>query len=115
LIFDVMTLAALDDTGPDRRRWPAANGDLLTLEGVRTLTDPIGQRFEALYRYERWRDGGLIETQLELMAYRCWGVEELAMTLREAGFVDVTVTGDYRSDRPISARTRLLTYEARRP
>lgn len=113
LVIDVHPLSALARTGDDRRRWTAANGDLLTLEGVRATTDWIGQRVDYTIRYERWRDNRLVEAQLEPMAQRYWGVEEFRLALAASGFGEITVSADYVHGRPPGAGARVLTYEAR--
>lgn len=115
LILDLQSLAMLPDGGADRRRWTTPDGDLLTLEGVRTATDWVGQRIEAMLRYERWRDHRLVETQMEPMAQRYWGLEEFALALRSVGFVDVAVTGGYDRRRAPAPHDRVLTFEAVRP
>jgi SAM-dependent methyltransferase len=112
-IIDIAPLASLVDTGDDVRRWTAENGDLLTLHGRRTLTDWIMQRSETLIRYERWRDNRLIETQLEPMSQRYWGLEEFTWALQAAGFTDGAVSGGY-ADRPPRRGDRVMTFEARR-
>jgi SAM-dependent methyltransferase len=111
LILDSDPLSYLAHQGEDVRRWTAPNGDLLTLHGRRTLTDWVAQRSESQIRYERWRDNRLIESQLEPMAQRFWGLEELTMALQSVGFAEVSVTGGYKR-RPPRARDAILTYEA---
>lgn len=114
VVLDIQPLSALADTRDDRRRWTADNGDLLTVEGVRTVTDWIDQRREAMLRYERWRDNRLVETQLEPMAQRFWGLEEFTLALTSVGFTDIKVTGNYDRGRPLRANDRTLTFEATR-
>lgn len=113
LIVDIQPLSFLATTGDDRRRWTAANGDLLTLEGRRTRTDWLAQRADYDIRYERWREGALVESQLEPMAQRYWGLEEFALTLGQARFRNVSVTGGYERRAP-RAGDRVLTFEAAR-
>jgi SAM-dependent methyltransferase len=115
VMLDIAPLSGLSHSGADRRRWTTPNGDVLTLEGARVSTDWIAQRSETLYRYERWRDSRLVETQLEPMAQRFWGLQEFSLTLREAGFVDVAVTADFRPGRPVGAKAQFMTFEARKP
>jgi SAM-dependent methyltransferase len=75
IILDMPSLNVLAAaTLCDRRSWTAANGDWLTIEGVRVTTDWLAQRATANMRYERWRENVLIETHLEPMAQRYWGV-----------------------------------------
>ena len=112
LVLDIQGLAALPDRGDDRRRWTAPNGDLLTLEGVRTRTDWFRQRVETTQRYERWRDHHLIETQIDVMAQRYWGLDEFRLALGTAGFGDVSVCGNYDRSRGVRGSDRTWTFEA---
>lgn len=113
LIVDVQPLSFLASQRDDRRRWTAANGDLLTIEGVRVETDWMRQRADYTLRYERWRDNRLVESQLEPMAQRYWGLEEFRLALLQAGFADLAVSADYHWGRAPSAGSRALTWEAR--
>ncbi len=112
LVLDIQGLNFLASTTQDRRRWTAPGGDLLTCEGVRTRTDWLGQRAETTYRYERWRDHQLIETQIDLMAQRYWGLEEFRMALAAAGFADIKVCGGYDRRRGPREADRVWTFEA---
>jgi len=112
VVLDIQPLSFLADTRDDRRRWTAENGDLLTVEGIRTTTDWLTQRREAMLRYERWRDNRLVETHMEPMAQRYWGLEEFRLVLEASGFGQVSVVGDYHRERPLRANTRSLTFEA---
>jgi SAM-dependent methyltransferase len=114
LIIDNQGLAALASETPDRRRWTAPNGDLLTLEGLRTRTDWLRQRAETVYRYERWRDGVLVESQIDIMIQRYWGLEEFRLALEATGFEVTAMVGGYNRSRAPRASDRGITYEARR-
>lgn len=114
LVLDLQGLAYLATQGVDRRRWTAPNGDLLTLHGERTVTDWFRQRAETIYRYERWRDGVLVESQIDVMAQRYWGLEEFRLALADAGFADIQVCGGYDRSRGVRPSDRVWTFEARR-
>ncbi len=112
LMLDIQPLSALATHGDDRRSWRAENGDLLTCDGRRQDVDWLEQRERHHTRYERWRDNRLIETQLEPMALRYWGVQELRLVLRDAGFGGIEVTGNHDRRRPPRSSDRILTFEA---
>ena len=97
------------------RSWTAANGDLLRIISQRVETDVIGQRRINHDTYERWRDGRLLESQLELFAYRVWGLKEFEMALRATGFIDITVCANYRPGRQPKTGDGILNFEARKP
>jgi SAM-dependent methyltransferase len=115
VVLDIQGLNFLASQAQDRRRWTAASGDLLTLQGDRTLTDWLRQRAETTYRYERWRGGVLVESQIDLMAQRYWGFDEFRLALEAAGFADVTVCGGYDRSRGPRQADRVWTFEARKP
>ncbi|PZQ60919.1 MAG: class I SAM-dependent methyltransferase [Phenylobacterium zucineum] len=115
LVLDILGLNFLASSGADRRRWTAPGGDLLTLHGERTVTDWLRQRGETVYRYERWRDGALVESQIDVMSQRYWGLEEFRLALEAAGFADVSVCGGYERGRRPRQADRVWTFEARVP
>jgi SAM-dependent methyltransferase len=113
VVLDIQSLNVLAaSTRDDRRSWAAENGDLLTIEGIRVTTDWLGQRAAANLRYERWRDNVLIETHLEPMSQRYWGVEEFALALGATGFGDVKIVGNYDRGRAPCPGDRTFTFEA---
>lgn len=112
LVLDIQPLSFLASTRDDRRRWRADNGDLLTIEGTAVNTDWLAQRRESMLRYERWRDNRLVETHMEPMAQRYWGLNEFRLFLEAGGFGQVSVTGGYDRSRAPRAADRVLTFEA---
>jgi SAM-dependent methyltransferase len=114
LLIDIQPLTFLARGSEDRRRWTAPNGDLLTLEAPRIQADWIRQRADYTIRYERWRDNALIESQLEPMAQRYWGMEEFKLALRASGFSAIAMTANYTPGRPLASDARVITYEARK-
>ena len=116
LVIDLQGLNFLaSTTARDRRRWTTPDGDLLTLEGDRVVTDWLRQRAEMSYRYERWRDHQLVESQIDVMAQRYWGLDEFRLALEAAGFGGVTVCGGYDRRRGPRESDRVWTFEAVRP
>ncbi|MCI3134012.1 class I SAM-dependent methyltransferase [Phenylobacterium aquaticum] len=111
LLVDLPPMSAFDGQPPERS-WTAANGDLLTLRSSRAETDVIGQRRVHHDRYERWRDGRLVETEIERFAYRLWGMEEFRFALAAAGFSDITVSANYRPGRQPKPGDQILNFEA---
>jgi hypothetical protein len=113
LILDVTLIRGLSNRGDDVRSWTAPNGDLLTLHGRRVETDYLGQTIVYHLRYERWREGRLIDAQLEPMRQRFWGHREFEMALSLAGFVDIAVFGGHKRRGPRDDDW-FVTFQARR-
>ena len=112
VVLDIQPLSFLADTRDDRRRWTAENGDLLTIEGIAFRTDWLAQRREGMLRYERWRDNRLVESHMEPMAQRYWGLNEFRLFLEAGGFSQVSVVGGYDRSRGPRPGDRVLTLEA---
>ncbi|KHL70691.1 type 11 methyltransferase [Pseudomonas flexibilis] len=96
------------------RTWVTEEGDLLTLTDQRVETRYLAQTTLSHLRYEHWRDGRLLRTELDLFKLRWWGVEEFALALRAAGFVDIEISGNYQHGQgPLEGQT-IISFEARR-
>lgn len=114
LLIDLPPMSFFEVAGPPRS-WTAANGDLLTIASQRAVTDPLRQRRVNQDRYERWREGRLIETEIELFAYRVWGVNEFQLALAATGFEAIEVCGNYRPGKPPRSSDGILNFSAQRP
>jgi SAM-dependent methyltransferase len=113
LFLDVMRLAYLTETPADHlRSWTTPSGDILRIDSRRTVLDLMRQRRVSHDTYQRWRDGRLVEQELEVLALRCWGLRELELALRDAGFGEVSVCGDYRPGQPPRASDRQWCFQA---
>jgi len=112
LMIDLQPLSMLSRPIQDRRSWTTPDGDLLTCEGVGTGTDWLRQTFETRYRYERWRDHRLVETQIDPMIQRAWGKTEFELALAHCGFGEVRVIGGYNRSRGVRSSDSVLTFEA---
>ncbi|THJ31672.1 class I SAM-dependent methyltransferase [Lampropedia aestuarii] len=115
LIVDLDPIGSFIGQSGSVRSWVAEDGDLLTLTDHRVDTDYIAQTTLSHLRYEHWRDGSLMATELDLFKLRWWGVEEFALALQAAGFSDVIVSGNYQHGRPPQKNDQIISFEARRP
>ena len=115
LLIDLMPLGYLVSEQPDIRTWTTPSGDVLRIEGRAVEIDLVRQRRVTHDRYERWRDGRLVETEREVMAFRLWGLKEFELALAAGGFTDILVSADHQPGRPPGRSSRILNFEARRP
>jgi SAM-dependent methyltransferase len=115
LFIDLMPLAYLTaPTSHHVRSWTTPGGEQLTITSSRLELDLLAQRRVTLDRYDRWRGGKLVESEVEVLATRLWGLHEFELTLKEAGFSDITVCGDYRTGRPPRAGDSWWCFQAAR-
>ncbi|GGX89248.1 SAM-dependent methyltransferase [Litchfieldella qijiaojingensis] len=112
LILDLDQAGTLITAQDGIRSWQVPEDDYLTLTTHPLHTDFAAQTTHAYLRYEHWQQGKLVGTELERFSLRWWGIQEFAMLLREASFVDVTISGDYRHGRMPTRESRMITFEA---
>ena len=111
LIVDVEPPQLLPAQPPLRHWW---HGDeLLTLTG-HNQSDAVAQRTTGWLRYELWREGELVRTELQLFTLQWYGLAEFTAMLREAGFRQVTVHADYQAGQHPADGGRVWTFEATR-
>ncbi|MGE8450572.1 MAG: class I SAM-dependent methyltransferase [Pseudomonadales bacterium] len=115
LILDIDPIESVISEAMPARRWPVEGGDLLTMTSHRAEIDYVTQTTLSHLHYEHWRDGALLVSELDLFHLRWWGVEELTFALREAGFADVVVSGDYQHGRQPRQGDQIISFEANRP
>jgi len=98
------------------REWTNAytlpNGDVITHQGRTVEADMFDQNFIALSRYDKWRDGVMIQSEHERFAMRWYGVEEFRYILQEIGFSDVILSADYEFGVMPTSSKQMFTYEA---
>ncbi|WP_054955650.1 class I SAM-dependent methyltransferase [Paenibacillus dakarensis] len=88
------------------------NGDTITMENKLVEADLFNQYKVSHLKYEKWRNGKLIQTELQRFALRWYGVQEFKLVLESIGFSDVIVSADYISGQEPSNGTQIFVYEA---
>lgn len=89
-----------------------SNGDMITMENKLVEVDFYNQYKASHIRYEKWRDGQLLQTELQRFALRWYGVEEFKLLLESIGFTDVLVYADYDTEKKPSHAEQKFVYEA---
>jgi len=74
--------------------------------------DYINQYTVSHGRYEKWRDGVLIQTELECFPLRWYGVEEFKLILESTGFKDIIISANYKFGQYPSNSEEMITFEA---
>lgn len=94
------------------RSWEIEGGEVITLETTTKEIDHINQYSVAYNRYERWKSGKLLDTELERFAMRWYGVEEFRTILENHGFCDIVISADYNYGKyPVNLQ-QSVTFEA---
>lgn len=88
------------------------NGDGITLENKSIEMDWLNQFTISYLKYEKWRKGKLIQTELQRFALRWYGIEEFKLILENIGFSDITCSADYIYEKQPSNASQIITFEA---
>jgi SAM-dependent methyltransferase len=113
LILDVEPPSLV--TEPAAMRYWRRDPYLWTLQVMHTEYDPSANQTTSFLRYEKWRDGELLATELQRFRLQYWSLPEFGHLLADAGFTDISVTANYRDDRRPGPDSRVWTFHAVRP
>ncbi|MGE7094159.1 class I SAM-dependent methyltransferase [Lysinibacillus sp. NPDC048646] len=91
-----------------------SNGDTITMEEKLVEADLFNQYKVSYLKYEKWREGKRIQSELQRFALRWYGVEEFKLVLESIGFSDVVVSADFDYGKQPTNSKQTLTYEATR-
>lgn len=94
------------------RTWKVEDGEVITLETTVTEVDHVNQFSVSHHRYERWKRGKLLDTELERFAMRWYGVEEFRTILENHGFGDIVISADYTYGKYPDSAQQSITFEA---
>jgi hypothetical protein len=72
------------------------------------------QRSHTPVCYEHWRDGKLVQSELEILTLRWWGMHELAIALTAARFAPPVISGSFERGRPPRTGDNVISFEAER-
>jgi SAM-dependent methyltransferase len=88
-------------------------GETITVESKVVEVNFLEQYSVSHLRYEKWRDGELLQTEMQRFALRWYGLEEFELVLESLGFSEVVVSADYEYGKRPQRADQTFTYEAR--
>jgi SAM-dependent methyltransferase len=112
LIIDVPSPEMHQELSP-MRSWAVAD-EVWTLQTMGVDYDAAQNQTLQWLRYEKWRSGGLVATELQLFRLQQWSITEFTAIICECGFSEPKVTGDYQAGSPPGAQTSVWTFDAAR-
>lgn len=112
LILDIFLQTDISISTVSTKTWECSNGDIITLENKVVEVDYINQYTVSHGRYEKWREGVLLQTELEYFPLRWYGVEEFKLILEDIGFKNIVISSDYKFGQYPSNSEGIITFEA---
>jgi SAM-dependent methyltransferase len=89
-------------------------GETITVEAKVVEVNFLEQYSVSHLRYEKWRDGELLRTEMQRFPLRWYGVEEFGLVLESLGFTEVVVSADYEYGKRPTRADQTFTFVASR-
>ncbi|MCT8262476.1 class I SAM-dependent methyltransferase [Proteus terrae] len=112
LLIDISLAHTFTQGQCSSRQFETPEGDLITLQIVNAEIDYINQLTVSHHRYDKWRNGKIIESEWEVFKLKWFGVYEFKRLLESIGFDKITISGDYQYLREPNNETEIITFEA---
>ncbi|HEY9801684.1 MAG TPA: class I SAM-dependent methyltransferase [Leptolyngbyaceae cyanobacterium] len=87
------------------------DGSTILLQTTSTI-DWLNQTNRTVIRYEKWKDGKLLATELQHFPLHWFGRDEFIMCLRETGYTDINLCANYIDGLQPSSYTDTLCFSA---
>lgn len=114
LIVDLHLQTDFDMSKINTKTWQTPQGDVITMEDRLVEVDFINQYTVRHLKYEKWRNGRLIDSELQRFPLRWYGCEEFKLILKSIGFVDIICSADYVEGKQPTEANQMLTFEAKK-
>jgi SAM-dependent methyltransferase len=102
-----------EDWPESSERQRLADGTELELTARTVSVNPLEETQTRQMRARLWRNGELLEEQIQTMNYEEYNKNELMLVLELAGFTDIQIFGDY-SDEPATSDHENLVFVAKK-
>lgn len=112
LIVDLSLPGNIELEKTATRTWKTPHNEVITVESKKVEVDWLNQSWIGQNRYEKWREGELVATELERIPMRWYGIEEFKLILEHVGFTDITVSAGYEYEKAPTSVGEILTFEA---
>lgn len=112
LILDLYIPTHWDTNSVSTRTWDTASGEVLTLEEKVIEVNHLEQRMVSLLKYEKWKDGRFIQSELQRFPLSWYGKYEFILLLEKIGFDQITVSADYKYGQEPTHAEQMCTFEA---
>src|SRR5690625_3196447 len=102
----------IDETFKGTEAYALPNGDTITMEEKLVKADLLNQYKVSYLKYEKWRGGNRIQSELQHFAIRWYGIEEFKLVLESIGFSNVVVSAELEYGKQPTHPEQTITYEA---
>ncbi|WP_251667215.1 class I SAM-dependent methyltransferase [Paenibacillus camelliae] len=112
LIMDLFIPSDFNTDMTITKTYETSNQEVIVLEDKRIECNILEQKMVSLLKYEKWRDGSLIKSELQRLPLSWYGRYEFEFMLKELGYQEVTISADYCYKNSPTVAGQMMTYEA---
>lgn len=115
LMMDLFIPTDLDANLISTKTWETPDNEVIILEERRTELNLLEQRIVSILKYEKWKEGNLLQTELQRFPLCWYGGYEFELILEKLGYEQIMKSADYTwMNKPVHAG-QMITYEAKKP
>ena len=113
LIMDLFIPTEFNTNLISTRTWNTPNNEVIILEEKRIEVNLLEQRTVSLLKYEKWKNGKLLQTELQRFPLSWYGNHEFSLLLESVGYQDIRISADYKYGETPTKAGQMITYEAK--
>ncbi|OME89807.1 MULTISPECIES: class I SAM-dependent methyltransferase [Paenibacillus] len=114
LIMDLFIPTDIEANHASTRTWETSDHEVIILEERITEMNLLEQKTVSIMKYEKWKEGNLIQTELQRFPLSWYGYHEFELMLEKQGYEEITKSADYAwLNKPVKA-DQMITFEARK-
>lgn len=112
LIMDLFIPTDFDTNSISTRTWSTPNNEVIVLEEKNIEVNFHEQKIVSLLKYEKWKEGKLINSELQRLPLSWYGNYEFNLLLEKSGFQEIIISADYKFKSIPTNAGQMITYEA---
>lgn len=112
LILDLFMPTDYNEHLITTRAWDISMDEVILLEEKRIEVNLLEQKIISLLKYEKWKSGNLIKSELQRLPLSWYGNYEFELLLEKAGYQAISKSADYKFGEKAVRAGQMITYEA---
>ncbi|MCQ4088412.1 bifunctional 2-polyprenyl-6-hydroxyphenol methylase/3-demethylubiquinol 3-O-methyltransferase UbiG [Saccharibacillus sp. JS10] len=93
------------------KSWDTPSDEVITLEDKRIELNVLEQKIVSLLKYEKWKNGKLMKTELQRLPLSWYGKYEFDLMVEKLGYEIVMKSADYKQNTEPEKAGQMITYE----
>lgn len=112
LIMDLFIPTEFNINSESTSTWNTPNNEVIVLEDKLIEVNLLEQKTISLLKYEKWKNGKLLQNELQRFPLMWYGYHEFSLLLESIGYQDIIISTDYKYEETPTKAGQMITYEA---